>query len=158
MLHARRALDPRWIVHHRRVPAGFMIHPISIYRMVDQEVVRDPITGEYTVGELTLLWQGDARVQPNKDWRARNVESANDPQMVHYTRVQIQSPRHNPTPTFRVADVVVCEEVTDTEDWVFNHDLEAWTMYIRNAQNSSNRWLTNLLCSADLSDQVGGVV
>jgi len=134
-----------------------MIHPLTIYRLDAAIPSIDPVTGEITGGDLVPIWSGKGRIQPNKDWRARFVESSNDPQMVHFTRVQIPAPRDNPPPTFRVADVVVAQEVEDTEDWVFNHDLAAWTLYVRNAQNSSNRWLVNLLCAGDLSDQIGGV-
>lgn len=156
MLNMRRALDPRWSRHHKSVPEGFMIHPVIIYRMDGTTPSMDPVTGEITGGDLLTIWTGDARIQPNKDWRARFVESASDPQMVHYTRVQIPAPTLTPPPSFRVGDLVVAQEVEDTEDWTFNHDLSAWTMFVRNVQNSSNRWLVNLLCAADLSDQIGG--
>lgn len=129
-----------------------MIHDIVIYRMSDDPVVLDPETGEYSGGDLVQLWSGKARIQPNKDWRARTVESASDPQMLQYTRVQIPLSKDGPVPTIRVQDVIAVQEMEDTDDWVFNHTLDAWTLYVRNALNSSNRWLYNLLCSSDLSD------
>ncbi len=134
-----------------------MIHPVIIYRMGDGVPTLDPVTGEVTGVDLNPIWEGDARIQPNKDWRARFVESSNDPQMVHYTRVQIPIRTGEVPPTFRVGDVVAAQDVEDTQDWVYNHDLESWQLFVRNAQNSSNRWLVNLLCAADLSDLEGGV-
>lgn len=156
MLNGRRSLDPRWIKHHRRVPEGFMIHDIVIYRMSEDPVVLDPATGQYSGGELLPLWSGKARIQPNKDWRARTVESGSDPQMLQYTRVQIPLKADNPVPTLRVQDIIAAQEMEDTDDWVFNNTLTAWTMYIRNAENSSNRWLYNILCNSDLSDMEEG--
>lgn len=129
-----------------------MIHDIVIYRMSGDPVSLNPETGEVSGGDLTELWRGPARIQPNKDWRARTVESANDPQMVQYTRVQIPLSKSGPVPNIRVQDIIAVQQMQDTQDWVFNHTLEAWTLFVRNAQNSSNRWLYNLLCSADLSD------
>jgi hypothetical protein len=151
-LNARRSLDPRWIRHHRSVVEGFMIHPIQILRMAPGRQSWDPLTQTIVGGEPEEIWAGPARIQPNKDWRARSVESGVDPQMVHYTRVQISLNKGQPVPHIRVADMVVAQEKTDTDDWVFNHTLSAWTMFVRNAVNSSNRWVYNLLCSADLSD------
>lgn len=157
MLHGRRSLDPRWIRHHRSVPEGWMIHPVIIYRRGSGVPTLDPVTGEVTGVEMEQIWEGRARIQPNKDWRARFVESANDPQMVHYTRVQIPVRTGEQPPTFRVGDTLIAQDVQDTTDWVYNHDLKGWMLYVRNAQNSSNRWLVNLLCAADLSDVEGGV-
>lgn len=156
MLNARRSLDPRWIRHHRLVPEGFMIHDVVLYRMSGDPVVLDPTTGEYSGGDLVELWRGPARIQPNKDWRARTVESGSDPQMLQYTRVQIPLSKSGPVPDIRVQDIVAVQEMEDTTDWVFNHTLHSWTLYVRNALNSSNRWLYNLLCSSDLSDMVEG--
>lgn len=129
-----------------------MIHDIVIYRMSGGTISLDPETGEVSGGELFELWRGNARIQPNKDWRARGVESGSDPQMVQYTRIQIPLNKQGPVPDIRVQDIIAVQEMKDTEDWVFNHTLHSWTLFVRNAQNSSNRWLYNLLCSADLSD------
>lgn len=151
-LNARRSLDPRWIRHHRSVPEGFMIHPIVILRPAAGRQTWDRETLSIVGGELETIWEGYARIQPNKDWRARSVESGVDPQMVHYTRIQISLNKQGPVPDIRVADIVAAQEVQDNDDWVFNHTLHSWSQFVRNAENSSNRWVYNLLCSADLSD------
>lgn len=151
-LNARRALDPRWITHHRMVPEGFMIHPITIYRQASGTPQWDPATGTVTGGELVPLWSGNARIQPNKDWRARTVEAGVDMQVVQYTRVQIPLRKQGVVPTVKPFDVIAASDKADTEDWVFNHDLDAWTLYVRNPENSSNRWVYNILCGSDLSD------
>ena len=78
--------------------------------------------------------------------------------MVHYTRVRSPSGRGEQPPTFaRGGYADRPGRPKDSTDWVYNHDLKGWMLYVRNAQNSSNRWLVNLLCAADLSDVEGGV-
>lgn len=153
-LNSRRALDPRWIVHHRSVPEGFMIHGVTLWRMETARPEWDPETGGITGGELIPLWTGRARIQPNKDWRARYVESGSDPQMVHYIRVQIPLRKNGEPPIIRPYDVFTAADPPDTDDWNFNHDLDAWTLYVRNSTNSSNRWVYNLLCGTDISDLI----
>lgn len=133
-----------------------MIHPVTILRMEEAKPVWDPVTGTITGGALVPIWEGNARIQPNKDWRARSVEAGSDPQMVQYVRVQIPLRKSGVPPVFRPFDVLTSPEIEDTEDWTFNHDLDAWTMFVRNSINSSNRWVSNLLCGTDLSDLVDG--
>lgn len=153
-LNSRRSLDPRWIVHHRSVPEGWMSVRILAQRAIGVPTW-DPETNELTNGNLETIWYGRARVQSNKDWRVRNVQTASDPQQVHYVRVQIPLRKNGIPPHFHSQDIIrVLEPLDPTTQWgeLFDEDLTQYTLRVRNAINSSNPWVRNILCAVDLSE------
>lgn len=147
-LNTRRALDARWARHHRSVPAGFMVTTIEITRRVVG--TWDPETGTNAPPEL--VWRGDARIQPNKDWRVRYAESGLDPQLMQIVRVQIPLRPGNMPPPIHVMDQIRVLEADPYADWTFNTDLQNWRLVVRNMINSSNPWLRNLSAVVDVSD------
>lgn len=153
-LNARRSLDPRWLTHHRRVVKGFMLREVVIFALsTDAPAARwDPLTNTLVGGDRQLLWEGQARIQGNKDWRARSITSASDPQMVQYVRVQIPFGPDNPVPHIPVDAVVEVQPVDPDSTWVHDDDIMAWTLRVRNSVNSSNPWVRNLLCGTDVSE------
>lgn len=159
-LMTRRSMDPRWVYASRKVPSGFMEAIVEIFRPAaqDDDPIFNPDTGEWTGGQPTYLFQGRARVQPNKDWRARNREFAREETAEHAVRVQVEFGSNTldgsdgALPEFRIGDRV---KVTYSP-----HDeaLKDYLFTIRNPISSSNAWLRNLLCDVDLGDNnVGGV-
>lgn len=154
-LNSRRSLDPRWIVHHRSVPEGYMIVSIVVERIFGVPVW-DPETNELVEGSgLEEIWRGRARVQANKDWRVRNIATASDPQQVHYVRVQIPLRKDNIPPHFHTQDIIrVLEPEDPSSQWgeLFDEDLLNYTLRVRNPLNSSNPWVRNILCVVDLSE------
>jgi hypothetical protein len=148
----RRSMDPRWVYASRKVPSGFMEATIEIFRPAPQnsEPVFDPETGTWSGGPVTYLFRGRARVQPNKDWRARNREFAREETAEHAVRVQVEFGSNTiegsdgVLPEFRLGDRIrVTSSPHDTalEDYIFT---------VRNPTSSSNAWLRNLLCDVDL--------
>lgn len=108
---------------------------------------------------LELVWRGYARVQPDKDWRARAREQGNEFNAVQAVRVQIGVDRnllgavtneagkiteYGPIVVFAQDYVirVTGARVTGTEA-LLGRDLA-----VRNALPSTHPWITNLLCDA----------
>ena len=83
-----------------------MIAQILIHRVVDGRAEWDPVTGDVVGPNSEFVWTGPARVQDNKDWRARNVEAGTDPQMVQYARIQIPITPDNEPPVIEVNDII----------------------------------------------------
>lgn len=136
-----------------------MIASIEIYRQEDARPRWDEESGELIGGGLETLWTGQARVQDNKDWRARAVRAASDPQLVHYVRVQIPLLQHDEGITTRVphlrrGDLIRVVEPDPDSFWALDPDLSKWVLRIRNTVNSSNPWLRNILCGVDPTEQV----
>lgn len=152
-LNARRALDARWLQHHSIVPKGFMIAQISIHRVVNGRAEWDPATGDVVGPNSEFVWTGQARVQDNKDWRARNVEAGTDPQMVQYARIQIPITPDNRPPIIEVNDIIYVLPPDPESTWRHDPDLSRYTFHVRNSMNSSNPWLRNLLCGVDMTEQ-----
>lgn len=152
MLNLRPSQDKRWRTHHRLAAEGWMSADIAIYREFNPGEVRwDAETNEIVGSQFEMLWTGRARVQPNKDWRARSVESASDPEMVQYIRVQIPLKKDGPVPHLNVADIIRVLPPDPAGTWEHDRDLESWIFRVRNTGNSSNNWLRNILCGTDLS-------
>lgn len=151
-LNARRAIDPRWLTHHRRTAEGFMLRTIEIYVQDSPAAGWDPATNELIGGTRTMIWDGRARVQGNKDWRARSVLAAGDPQMVHYVRVQIPFTKDGPVPHIPVDAIIEVKAADPDSNWRHDDDLGAYTLRVRNTVNSSNPWVRNLLCGVDVSE------
>lgn len=151
VLNSRRSMDPRWITWHRTVPEGWMNADVVIQR-ADVDPVWNPETNELVGEGLTDLWEGRARIQPNKDWRVRNVQSASDPQQDQYVRVQIPLRKDGVVPHFYPGDIIRARADDPDSIWFYDGKLDRFTLRLRNPINSSNPWVRNLLCIADLSE------
>lgn len=112
-----------------------------------------------------LVWRGLARVQPNKDWRSRPREVQFEFDAVQAIRVQIPIGKNQVGGTY---DDVSERYTAYGDDPHFIKDMrvniidgpvkgyqlmEGTNMYIRNAVQSQNLWLYNLLCDV----KTGGV-
>src|SRR5690625_438301 len=151
MINARPSLDPRWVYRHRSVPFGFMSVPVTITRREEGPPVWNPETGTLE-GSSVFVWQGPARIQPNKDWRVRYVESGTDPQLMHIVRVQIPLRPDNMPPLIKGADIITIDAPDEASTWVPDEDLSRWRLIVRNMINSSNAWVRNNSAVVDLSD------
>lgn len=122
-------------------------------------------TAEWTPGvgmsddTLELVWTGYARIQPDKDWRARAREQGNEFNAIQAVRVQLGINRnllgavkdasgkiiqYGPVVVFAKDYVirVTGSNVTGTEG-LMNRELA-----VRNALSSTHPWALNLLCDA----------
>src|SRR5690606_39487543 len=79
LLTGRGTLDPRYFRHATPVIEGDMTALIEIRRPYEgeEEPLWDSELEEWIYpNDLSPVWKGMARIQPNKDWRARNREWA----------------------------------------------------------------------------------
>jgi len=128
-----------------------MLAPITITRRTNTPPVWDPETG--TIQDSSeFVWAGPARLQPNKDWRVRYVESGTDPQLMHIVRVQTPLRPDNMPPLIKGADIITIDAPDEASTWVPDEDLSRWRLIVRNMINSSNAWVRNISAVVDLSD------
>jgi len=103
----------------------------------------DPWTNA-TTGTETLLWSGDARIQPINE--ARDPDAGKS--MLSSRRVRFQVPLDE-TRDFVHAGLVV--RVTDGGQFP---DLEKLQFNISSAVNSSYAWLLTIECEADVKSEI----
>lgn len=157
-LMSRGALDPRWTRHHTPVAASFMLATIKVIRKIPStsgaRPTYDPATRTWNVGTdsfdgefveqfgssamQVVVSSAKARIQPfgimgdmvvGQDTTGRRL-----------MRVQIE----NVETSIHLDDMIV---VLDCPD---NPELKAYTIEVRGAISSSNAWLTDLVCEADM--------
>lgn len=144
-LNSRLSMDPRWPLHHRSVPEGFQVAQVLIVRRTGGEPVWNPTTGVVTGDDLETVYFGQARCQPNKDWRARRRNGENSPMVQHAMRVQMPSKL---CPPVLWGDIIA----TFTDPYNDDGDLERYVMHVRNPTESSNTWGRSVLCDMDLTE------
>lgn len=135
-------MDVRWPLHHRSVPVGWQVADVIIGRKDGTETVWDPDTGAITGGGFDFVFLGKARLQPNKDWRARRKDSKNSPMVEHAIRVQIGME----CPPVLVADYIGVLLAP------YDDALERYVIHVRNPVESSNTWGRSFLADMDLTE------
>lgn len=157
MLNTRSIFDPRFTRAVAQVGQGAMTSSVLVRRPLPED---SPLRGGWDydkkkhVGEeFITLWAGPARVQPNKDWRAKSYEFAS-------TTTAIQACRFS----LPLADGVWNGALTDDEremrdeDRIFIVDnafphldaIKRFVYIVRNGLVSGNAGLQNVLCDVDL--------
>lgn len=139
-LNSRTSLDPRWTRHHIEVPAGFMVAEIKVIRKSGDPTVRptyNQATGEWT-GAFATIFEGAARIQPYGIIGDQIV--AQDTTGRRLMRVQIKSKLTGINLDDMLA-VTLCPD---------DPELTGFTMEVRGTISSSNAWLTDLVCEANL--------
>lgn len=137
-LNSRSSLDPRWTTHEVPVVRGFMLATIKVVRkMPDVEPTYDQATGLWT-GHFVDVWSGKARVQPYGIIGDQIV--AQDPTGRRLMRVQIEQKNTGIT----LDDMLYV--ISSPED----PELTNFTMEVRGSIGSSNSWVTDLVCEANL--------
>jgi len=147
-LYARGALDPRWTRHHTPVAVDFMLATVKVIRKLPstsaQRPVYDQVAGTWSAIDSmeTVVTNVRARVQPfgimgdmvvGQDTTGRRL-----------VRVQLE----NVESEIRADDLVI---VTACPDYP---ELLAYTLEVRGSISSSNAWLTDLVCEADVKAAV----
>lgn len=155
---------PRFFYHARPTVESTMLAAVNIYRPTGEQSEWVPGVG-MDDDAYELVWQGDARIQPNIDWRARDREFAGEFDATHAVRIQVPIGKnklgavygnngeiieYGPDPEFYKDFVVrtMASYVKGTEKLV------GMRYTVRNALNSSNAWVHNLLC--DTGTKTGG--
>lgn len=140
----------------RTVETAELVH-LKIYQLT-------PGGGEWVAGvgmviePDTLVWEGQGRFQPNKDWRSRPREVQFEYDAVQAVRIQIPIGRNWLGATYDTTTERYTAYGTDPE---FVKDMrvevidgpvkgfentEGKNLYIRNAIQNQNLWQYNLLC------------
>lgn len=142
-LYARGALDPRWTRHHTPVAVDFMLATIKVIRKnpttTGVRPVYDQATETWTTDAFEeILVDTPARVQPYGI--IGDMVVGQDTTGRRLMRVQIE----NVATAVHMDDIVIVTACLD------NPELTKYTLEVRGAISSSNAWLTDLVCEADL--------
>jgi len=139
-LHKRKSLDPRWTSYHKDAVEGFMTADIKVIRKSGDPDFRptyDQVNKTWTTN-VTTIFEGKARIQPYGIIGDTMV--AQDLTGRRLMRVQIAET----TTGIAVDDML---SVTFCEA---SPELVNFTMEVRGTIGSSNAWLTDLVCEANL--------
>lgn len=137
---------PNWFYHARPVVESAMIAEVEIYEPTSEPVEWQPGVG-ITNDPLILRWKGKARIQPNKDWRARDRDFSGEFDSVHAIRVQVGINKNKYDSPDASEDFAKSWIVVVTDCPVQGSEVNIGDRYwVRNAKMSSNLWLHNLLC------------
>jgi hypothetical protein len=142
-LMSRGALDPRWTRHHTPVAASFMLATIDVVRKTPSTEATRPTynqaTGKWSTTSFeTVVSNVKARIQPfgimgdmvvGQDTTGRRL-----------MRVQIEDIDTG----IHLDDIIIVKTCPD------NPELTKYTIEVRGAISSSNAWLTDLVCEADM--------
>lgn len=149
---------PDFFYSPRRVTDTSQLMEIEIFRVTPNSAEWSADGSGMVVEPDVLIWKGRGRVQPNKDWRARGREIQFEYDAVHAVRVQIPIGRNelgavwDPSKEQFVSFGADPVFVKDMRVHVVNgpvigsEQLDGKDFYIRNAINSQNLWVYNLLC------------
>lgn len=140
---------PEFFYHARPVVESAMIATVEVYSPTGEASEWTPGAG-MSDGLYLKRFVGKARIQPNKDWRARAREQGLEFAATQAVRIQIGVNTNTLTgPDASEAFSkdwmvkVIATDVTGTES------LLETVYYVRNAETSSNAWLHNLLCDTN---------
>lgn len=140
----------------RTVETAELVH-IKIYALTPNGAEWEPGVG-LEVDPDTLVWEGQGRFQPNKDWRSRPREVQFEYDAVQAVRIQIPVGRNQ---VDAVWDEVADRYISYGADPAFVKDMrvevvggpvkgfehtDGKNLYIRNAIQNQNLWQYNLLC------------
>jgi hypothetical protein len=141
---------PQFFYHPRPTVESGMLAKVEIYKPTGKlPEWEGPGKGMSDEG-YELIWRGPARIQPDKDWRARVRNFGGEMSGIFAVRVQVPINKNELGPDrrfrkdYRVDIIEAPVEGTET--------LEGMSLYVRNAVNSANAWLYNLLCDTDTRD------
>lgn len=160
LLRGRGTLDPRYFRHATPVIEGDMTARIIVLRPHDgtQEPVWNDVTETWEMPENAPVWRGMARIQPNKDWRARNREFALETSAEHAVRVQMNIFKNwlVPKPEWPAPPVDIQHGyIIEIEDNPNDRVLENYLMTVRNPMGASDNWHRTLLCDVNIGGRLG---
>jgi hypothetical protein len=139
MLNGRSQIDPRWQTHHGPVVAGFMLASVKFIRKQPNFVRSyDQATSTWNTTGFTTVWQGPARIQPYGIIGDQIV--AQDTTGRRLMRVQIEA----------MDSGVMLDDMGIILDGGLDPELTKFTLEVRGTINSSNPWVTDIVCEADL--------
>lgn len=154
--------DPRYFYHARPTVESTQIAHIEVFEPTGAHADWTPGTGPGAGmnNPWNLVWRGQGRIQPNKDWRARAREAAGEFTATHAVRIQLGIGKnefgavlddddnivtYGADPAFALGwRVHVVEVPISGAENLIDKDY-----IVRNAIVSSNTWSYRLLCDTD---------
>jgi hypothetical protein len=138
-VYGRGALDPRWTRHHTDVVASFMLATIKVIRKIPgASLVYNQETQTYTGGFETVLENVKARIQPYGI--IGDMVVGQDTTGRRLLRVQMEGVQS----AVHLDDMLIVTASPEAPE------LMDYTIEVRGAISSSNPWVTDLVCEADL--------
>lgn len=136
-LNSRASVDPRWFCHNLAVESGFNLAKIEIFESNISDSTYNATTNAWT-GTRTVLWTGNARIQPIN--RPNNRSSQVNPTTT--TEVEVH---------FNYAgelDLLPGTQIFVTKSKQ-NPALENVILTVRSSVTSSTAWNHVLVCEID---------
>lgn len=171
-LNRRLLITDKWMTQHRPVAVGAQVCGVVAWvpKVVDNGWNPLNPDGDTAFDEsssnVDIRYIGTARVQPNKDWRARYIESPAQIPVQHAWRIQLDYDGNRSDPLQPNAVSPIYHELRDTpvgtmirlislgegETVLRASMLSKFTFFVRNISESSNSWVRTLMCDVDVSD------
>lgn len=139
-INARKAIDPRWTSHFVPVVRSFMLADIRIIRRSkdDGELTYDQNSGTYSSSSITEVFTGKARIQPYGI--IGDIIDAQDTTGRRLMRVQVEGKLTG----ISLDDMLFIDSCPD------DPELTQFVLEVRGSIGSSNSWVTDLVCEANL--------
>lgn len=150
---------PDFFYAPRRTTGTTQLAGVEIYDLDGTTPGWEPGVGNLPSG-AKLIWKSEARVQPNKDWRARPREVQYEYDATHAIRVQVPIGKNlagakyeDPNDPLKITEYGPdVDFIKDMVVRVVSGPVQGFEtslgdeFTIRNAHQSQNLWLYNLLC------------
>lgn len=158
-MRAGSVFHPLYFYHARPTVNSTMVARVEIWRPTGEHSKWVPGEGQ-TGGRFEKVWAGNARLQPNKDWRARARDFEGEFVAQQAVRIQIPIGKNEVGAVLDANDKII--EYGDDPDFGAHYRVYVTetpvkgteflmnkTFIVRNALRSTNTWLYNLLCDSD---------
>lgn len=167
-LNTRSVLDPRFAYFARQSVVSTMWATIEISHPTNNSAW-NPAKGDVYTGALdysTTHYRGRARVQPNKDWRARRQRWEGESITEYAIRIQLdltgnevtnpdqlpETNASNDAGMLHVNDLVKVTGVYSPYGVPVDGLIGAYKYFVRNISASSNSWVRTILCDINADD------
>lgn len=139
-IRIRGVFDPRWVFHHRGVASSFQVCSVDIYNENLSARTYNPTTNTWTA-DASVIWSGNARIQPVKTSSQRNVMT--DSTFVREVSVQIDFAGTS------IVDIRPGNYLIVTNS-PYDQMLKKFVYVVRSVMGSSNPWQRTLICEVDM--------
>lgn len=136
-LNSRSAIHPKWFSHNLPVESGFNLASIEIFDSNISDGTYNATTNTWS-GSRTVLWSGEARIQPVS--KSTNRANTGNPTSVLDVEVHFNHPGD--------LDILPGHQIFVTAS-PYNTPLTNMILTVRTALNSSNAWNRVLVCEVD---------
>ena len=136
-LNSRASVDPRWFSHNLAVESGFNLAKIEIFDSNISDSTYNATTNAWS-GSRTILWSGNARIQPvnNPNNRSSKINSTTAAEVeVHFNYAG-------------QLDILPGSQIFVTKSKQ-NPALENMILTVRSSVNASTAWNHVLVCEID---------